>query len=65
MKEQTVDVDYEDITDSLVGQVSDLSRKLAINVAIIKSKDKTIAELRKENEQLRKEQIKEMDEGAE
>jgi len=61
---EQIKIDLNDVIEALSAQVSSLSKDNAYNVAVIQANKKRIKELEEEVENLRKEQIAEMDEDS-
>lgn len=60
-----IEIDFNDVIESLSEQVSMLSKECAYNVAVIRAKDKRIAELEDELKRYREKEIEEMNKNAE
>ncbi|MFD2209369.1 hypothetical protein ACFSMW_06565 [Virgibacillus halophilus] len=58
-------IEFNDVVESLTNQVAGLSRSIAYNEAVIKQKDIELAELNKELDKMKEEQVKRLDEEAE
>lgn len=61
---EQIKIDLNDVIEALSAQVSSLLKDNAYNMAVIQANKKRIKELEEEVENLRKEQIAEMDEDS-